>query len=180
MIIESLTKALLLHGLVIGSNAYEDIFDLYNSDEYFARISNNYPVKMEAIIEDVTYIPPITTAVKKHYISVYNFEKELVAVLDFIEDYSYKNMHGKNAIWIGLLQIDKRKQHNGLGKIIISALFESCRVNKIEFVQLGVIRTNQKAFKFWSKLGFVSFAEMNNGEHDLFLMEKHLDGESVS
>ena len=180
MIIESLTKALHQYNLEIGTNTYEDIFALYDSDEYFARVSNNFPVKMETIIEDVDTIPPFTTAEKKHYISIYNDEKELVAVIDFIEGYSYKNMHGENAIWIGLLQIDKRKQHLGLGKSIINALFESCKENHKEFIQIGVIKENERALKFWTKQGFDSFTEVNNGDFDLVLMEKHLDGDFIS
>ncbi len=175
MILENLKNALIREDLVIGPNSYEAILDLYNSDENFARLSNNFPVKMETIKEEVSSIPPFTSLEKKHYISIYNFNRELVAVLDLIEEYSFKNKHGKNAIWIGLLQIDKKKQNTGLGKIISKAIFESCRENGIEFIQLGVIKENDNAFKFWTNVGFETFAEVNNGDFDLYLMEKIIE-----
>lgn len=41
-------------------------------------------------------------------------------------------------------------------------------------IQLGVIKENRKAVKFWRKVGFDVLREVNNGEFDLYVMEKSI------
>jgi ribosomal protein S18 acetylase RimI-like enzyme len=174
MIRESIAQILKHNNLEIKNNSYEDIFALYEGNVSFARMSNSFPITMKSIKEDVDTIPPFTSKEKKHYLSIYNEQEELVAVLDFIEEFSHQNKHGGNSIWIGLLQIDVRMQGTGIGRVITDAVFSSCRENKKNIIQLGVIKENINALQFWKKLGFNIFTEVNNGEVDLYLMEKDL------
>lgn len=163
-----------LKDLEIRSNNYEDILNLYKGNEEYAKLSNNYPVTIENVKKDVEDIPPITDAKHKHFFSIYNRKNNLVAVLDIIDGYSYKNKDNKEAIWIGLLEIDIDNHKSGLGKAIIDNLVNCSMKNNKKLIQLGVIKNNSKALAFWKRVGFEVFKEVNNGEHDLFLMEKHL------
>ena len=61
-----------------------------------------------------------------------------------------------------------------MGSLIINILFDVCKKNRKKIVQLGVIKENINALNFWKKVGFEVFREVNNGEFDLYLMEKPL------
>lgn len=174
MLLDDIKQELILNHLEVKDNKYEDILNLYKGNEEFAKLSNNYPITMESVKNDVENIPPITDITHKHFISIYDIHNELVAVLDIINGYSFQNKNNKNAIWIGLLEIDISRQNIGIGSLIISALFDACKKNSKTIVQLGVIKENINAFAFWNKIGFEVFKEGNNGEFDLFLMEKSI------
>ena len=174
MLLEDIKQKLKLNHLEVKDNKYEDIFDLYKGNEEYAKLSNNYPTTMENVKKDVEDIPPFTDTIRKHFISIYNIHNELVAVLDIIDGYSFQDKNNKNAIWIGLLEIDIDKHNIGLGSLIINTLFDVCKKNSKTIVQLGVMKENISALDFWKKIGFEVFREGNNGEFDLFLMEKSI------
>lgn len=174
MIRDSIARNLKHNNLEVKDNVYNDIFALYEGNESFSRMSNHFPITMKSIKEDVDTIPSFTSKEKKHYLSIYNEQEELVAVLDYIEEFSYQNKHGENSIWIGLLQIAVNVQGSGVGRVITDAVFSSCRENKKSIIQLGVIKENENALQFWKKIGFEIFTEVNNGEADLYLMEKDI------
>lgn len=174
MLLDDIKQRLKLNYLEVKDNKYEDILDLYKGNEEFAKLSNNYPITIESVKKDVEDIPSFTGITSKHFISIYNIHNELVAVLDIIDGYSFQDKNNINAIWIGLLEIDINKHNIGLGSLIINALFDVCKNNSKTIVQLGVIKENINALAFWSKIGFEVFKEVNNGEFDLFLMEKSI------
>lgn len=174
MLLDDIKQRLKLDHLEVKDNKYEDIFDLYKGNEEFAKLSNNYPITIESVKRDIEDLPPFTDITRKHFISIYNIQNELVAVLDIIDGYSFQDMNNKNAIWIGLLEIDINRHNIGLGSLIINALFDVCKNNSKTIVQLGVIKENINALTFWNKVGFEIFREGNNGEFDLFLMEKFI------
>lgn len=174
MLLDDIKQRLKLDHLEVKDNKYEDILDLYKGNEDFAKLSNNYPITMESVKRDIEDIPPFTDSARKHFISIYNIQNELVAVLDIIDGYSFQDANNKNAIWIGLLEIDINRQNIGLGSLIINDLFDVCKNNRKTIVQLGVIKGNINALDFWNKIGFEIFREGSNGEFDLFLMEKSI------
>lgn len=151
-----------------------EIYELYRSDGDFAKLSNNFPVSLDVVLDEISSYPPSTTKDKKHYLSIYNLRNELVAVIDFIDEYSYKSTHGSNGVWIGLLLINKNMQNLGYGRKIIESFEIACLENQKEIIQLGVIKDNEKGSVFWSKMGFKNFIEVNDVDFDLFLMEKFL------
>jgi ribosomal protein S18 acetylase RimI-like enzyme len=174
MLLDDIKQRLILNHLKVRDNNYEDILNLYKGNEEFAKISHHYPVTMESVKKDVEDIPPITDVSHKHFLSIYNVDNELVAVLDIIDGYGFQDKNNINAVWIGLLQVDINRHNMGFGSTIINSLFDACKNNGKTKVQLGVIKENVNAFAFWSKIGFTVFREGNNGEFDLLLMEKHI------
>jgi len=174
MLLEDIKQELNLNHLEVKDNNYEDIFNLYKGNEEYAKLSNNYPITMENVKRDVEDTPPFTDITHKHFISIYNIHNELVAVLDIIDGYSFQDKNNKNAIWIGLLEININKHNTGIGNLIVNTLFDVCKKNSKTILQLGVIKENTKALDFWKKVGFKVFTKKNNGEFDLFLMEKSI------
>ncbi len=174
MLLEDLKEKLKAINLEIRENNYEEIFALYEGNEEFRKLSNEYPVTLEKVKEDVEDVPPFTDTRSKHYLSIYNLHNELVAVVDFIDGYSFQDKNNKNALWIGLLEIDKKRHNSGLGTLIFNTIADACRKNSKTMIQLGVIKENHKAVKFWRKVGFDVLREVNNGEFDLYVMEKSI------
>jgi ribosomal protein S18 acetylase RimI-like enzyme len=173
MLLNDIEYKLKFNHLEVKDNNYDDIFNLYKNNEEFAKISANYPVTMDCVIEDIKAIPPSVDSSNKHYLSIYD-NKELVGVLDIINNFSYQDKNNNDAIWLGLLEIDVKKHNKGLGSLIISILFEVFKENNKSIIQLGVIKENTNALNFWKKVGFKVFKETNNGESDLYLMEKEI------
>lgn len=68
----------------------------------------------------------------------------------------------------------RKKHHNGLGSLIFNGLQDACKENNKTMIQLGVIKENRKAVKFWRKVGFDVLREVNNGEFDLYVMGKSI------
>ncbi|KEI04429.1 GNAT family N-acetyltransferase [Clostridium botulinum] len=174
MLLEDIKQRLKLNHLEVKDNNYEDIFNLYKGNKEYARLSNNYPITMENVKNDVENAPPFIDITRKNFISIYNIYNELIAILDIIDGYSFQDKNNKNAIWIGLLEIDINKHNTGLGSLIVNTLFYVCKKNNKTILQLGVIKENINALGFWKKVGFKVFTEKNNGEFDLFLMEKSI------
>lgn len=174
MLLDDFKQRVKLEHLEVKDNNYDDILNLYIGNEAFARLSNNYPITMDSVLRDVENVPPFKDINHKHFISIYNIHNELAAVLDIIDEYSFQNKNNKNAIWIGLLEVDINKHGMGLGSLIINALFDVCKNNGKTTVQIGVIKNNVMALEFWNKFGFKVFKEVNNGEYDLILMEKFI------
>ncbi|KGM92842.1 GNAT family acetyltransferase [Clostridium novyi A str. 4552] len=174
MLLEDIKQKLKLNHLEVKDNNYEDIFNLYKGNKEYAKLSNNYPITMENVKNDVENGPPFIDITRKKFISIYNIYNELIAVLDIIDGYSFQDKNNKNAIWIGLLEIDINKHNTGLGNLIVNTLFDVCKKNSKTILQLGVIKENTKALDFWKKVGFKVFTEKNNGEFDLLLMEKYI------
>ncbi|BBF45241.1 acetyltransferase [Lachnospiraceae bacterium KM106-2] len=172
MIVEALIKELAVRGFTIKDNQPELIYPLYVSNEEYAKISKNYPVTFEYVIEEIQDIPPFTDAAHKHYFSIFNAEEELVAVLDIVDGYSYQDKHDKDSVWIGLFQIDKAFHRKKIGQYIIEAFINACKQNQRKVIQLGVIKENHAGLAFWKKQGFITFAEASNGTCDVFVMQQ--------
>lgn len=160
--------------LFIKDNDLDEIFELYKTNEYFSKVSNNYPITKELVHADINDAPPAIDKARKFFCSIYNEEDKLAAVIDFIDRYSFQDKNKEEAVWIGLLQINGNMHRSGLGTRILGAFENASKSNGKRFIQLGVIKENQVGFDFWRRQGFIVFSEKRSGAHDLFLMEKLL------
>lgn len=171
--LEDLSKETGLRVIVPTANEYNDIISLYKSDIFFAKISHSYPVLNQNVIDDITTIPPITDKEHKYYLAFYQ-GNSLVAVLDFIDGYNYKGIDKADSIWIGLLQVNQYKKEKGIGTMIIKSFVNILKNQKKKFIQIGVIKENIPAIKFWSKNGFVVASETKVDNLNLLIMEYRL------
>ncbi|WP_232697755.1 GNAT family N-acetyltransferase [Brevibacillus daliensis] len=62
--------------------------------------------------------------------------------------------------WIGLLMIDSDHQRHGYGKKAFLMIEEYFRSLGKETLHIGVILSNEKAFSFWSQLGFEQYRQV--------------------
>ena len=174
MLLDDFKAELQQNGLFIKDNVLDDIFELYKANEYFAKISNNYPVTKESVIADINDAPPTIEKERKFFLSIYNEDGALAAVMDYLDKYSYQNKDNEDAVWIGLLQTNSNLHRRGLGRNILSTFENACKKNGKQLIQLGVIKENQIGIDFWKKQGFITFTEKRSGNLDLFLMEKNI------
>lgn len=80
----------------------------------------------------------------------------------------YKNV-GAKQLYITLICVDKQLQGQGIGSQMLETL-ESLKSEGFETVALEVLRTNQTAYHFYKKHGFIE--QEDRGEK--FLMRKTL------
>lgn len=174
MLVENFIEELRKNKLFIKENILAEIFELYKSNDYYEKVTDNYPVKLESVINDINEIPEFIEKEQKHFFSIYNEANKLVAVVDFLDGYSFQNGNNKEALWIGLLKLDQQFHRQGIGKIIVECLESACKKDNKKIIQLGVIRKNIIGYNFWIKEGFKVFKEGNNKKYDLYLMEKKI------
>lgn len=148
----------------------QDIYALYKSNEEYAELSNSWPVQIEDIRRDIYDIPPFTDTTRKNYLMIYD-QKELICVLDYIEDYKFKTPDSKEAVWIGLFEMSHKFQNMGKGTQIIHEFVEACRLAHKTTLHLGVIKENRKGLKFWEKQGFYIISKTQSEEFALYIME---------
>lgn len=122
--------------------------DLHNRCNDYSLIVNGKIPEDEAE-KTLTGLPSAKSKDDKYVIGVFGEEAELVAALDLIKDYPEEKVW-----WIGLLMIDPDMRGHGLGRIIFNALKEWITQFNVEEIRLGVVERNEKAIKFWTKLGF--------------------------
>lgn len=169
-----LTEYLKVQHLTVGDNEPNDILKLYQTNESYAKVSNHYPVTMEHVIRDIEERPPATDRSQKHYLSIYDQSEQLIAVIDVIECFSYQGLNKEKTSWIGLLEVDQSRHQTGIGRKLTHAIEWVCIQRGQTDLQLGVIRDNQAALKFWTNVGFEVFEEKKTDEYDLVLMKKNL------
>lgn len=102
-----------------------------------------------------TELPPNKNLEDKILLGVYKSNK-LIGIIDIIRDYPIKSE------WtIGLLLLEPEERGKGLGAIIHEALIKRARHLGAKRFSIGVIEDNNKAFSFWSKLGYEKIRDIN-------------------
>ncbi len=125
-----------LHALHLSNTAYNAYFD-------------KRPISLAKCIEGTKALPPNTSFEQKFYIGFHQ-NKQLVAVLDYVEGYPKDKV-----VWIGLLMIDANYQRQGIARKIVQHFINAVASSDYQSIQLGVIAKNSTAFAFWQKMGFI-------------------------
>lgn len=101
-------------------------------------------------------LPPGKTYEEKKVLGIYRDWEALSGVADVVENYP------EDGVWtIGLLLIDPEERGHGLGKSVHHALMEWASGLGAETFQIGVLEENEKAFPFWSSLGYAKCKEVS-------------------
>ena len=129
-----------------------DIYDIQNlcerCSDYFCIDQGSGPDRDEGrkILE---ILPPQKGIRDKFVLGVYNTEKRLIGLIDIVKNYPTENE------WmLGFLLIDPDERNKGLGKLLHNALIYWVRNEKGKKIRIGVLNENEKAFRFWSSLGY--------------------------
>ena len=93
--------------------------------------------------------PPGRLPEDKIVFGVYDPGDALLGVLDLAWHYPRSGVW-----WIGLLLLDPASRGQGLGRQVYYAFEDwACR-NGAEEIRLGVVERNEKALRFWERMGF--------------------------
>jgi RimJ/RimL family protein N-acetyltransferase len=121
--------------------------------DYYMLSGGDLPSK-EDIDTMFTDLPPNKNLEDKFLLGVYESD-ELVGMVDII-----KNFPTIGEWSLGLMLIDPDKRGSGLGEIIHKTLIGWAKDLGAKTFRIGVIENNQKAFKFWSNLGYTKIKEV--------------------
>lgn len=83
----------------------------------------------------------------------------------------YKNDPNKKIGFLSMLFIDKAFQSYGTGSILLKTAIEDLKKNLFTIYKLEVLKTNETAFKLYTKFGFKVIEE----KKELLLMELQLN-----
>ena len=105
-------------------------------------------ISYELIKEDMYGLPKGFLKENKYYTGIFDKEK-LMGIIDILDGYP-----SKNVAYIGLFMLDIEYQGKGIGTAIINEFIEYLKDNNYNEIQLGYVKTNPQASRFWNKLGF--------------------------
>ena len=104
-------------------------------------------------------LPPDKTYDDKILIGLFDQADTLIGLLDAIRNYP------EPGVWhIGLLLIDSTHRKRGRGAEVYQAFEDRSRSQAAQAVRLGVFEQNEKAQRFWQRMGFTEIER----EHRLF------------
>ena len=99
--------------------------------------------------EDFQFVPPNASQEDKYVYGILDEKKTLMGLLDSLRGYPEPGTW-----WIGLLLLEPQVRSQGLGEKIIKAFARYAKTNRAQVLMLGVVEENQRAYQFWSKMGF--------------------------
>lgn len=97
----------------------------------------------------LTDCPPGKSLMDKFVLGFSDEKQVLVGVLDAMRDYP-----NPADWWLGLLLLDPSQRNHQLGRRIVQAFEHWVGEQGARRIFLGVLEENQKAYRFWHKLGF--------------------------
>ncbi len=132
---------------------------LERSSDYFHLIEGR-PPKPDDAINLAHECPPGWSLNGKFLIGIKDQYNHLVAVLEGMRGYPRQGI-----FWIGLLLIDPSKRGQGLGARIVAGFEQWARSQGAKQIRLGVVDVNERAFRFWQRVGF----ELVNNKRSSYL-----------
>jgi GNAT superfamily N-acetyltransferase len=116
--------------------------------DYSLLVTGSSP-KPSAAVSLLADCPLGKTLIDKSVIGIFDEEQVLIGVLDVIRDYPTQDDW-----WLGLLLLDPSQRKKGLGKRIYQAFEHWVGQQGARRIYLGVVEENQKAYRFWQRMGF--------------------------
>ena len=133
---------------IISEKNIDDVLALFQSNVYFYSKTQEHSVTRKECISDITDLPPGMDITSKTYIALYQ-EAKCIAIIDLIEGYP-----NDKTIFLGLFILDASVHGHGNGKSILKDIMEVSKEMGFEKMELACHETNEKGFKFWSKMRF--------------------------
>ena len=146
---------------------------LENCADYFDMVYGLPPAASEAQVL-LTETPPAKNPEDKFLVGLWDPGQKLIAVLDVVRDYPVL------AEWfVGLLLVDPSYRQQGIGCKMYKA-FEQWAIQRgAQYIGLGVVEQNKRAYDFWQRLGFEAQEKRlpkryGNKENVVFVMKRSL------
>jgi GNAT superfamily N-acetyltransferase len=131
---------------------YEDVKALqrlYEKCVDYMLLVDGHPAGQNAAEEEFQDLPPGRSADDKFMFGIVDPLNELIGVLDVMRWYP-----DEATWWIGLLLLVPEIRSQGVGKKVLKGFTEYVKMNGGKAIMLGVVEDNERAYQFWSKMGF--------------------------
>jgi ribosomal protein S18 acetylase RimI-like enzyme len=166
-----------MEGLRTAQLTFEDtaaIQELIFKCADYVLLVDGHPPSPDGAREILEDLPPGKTREDKIALGAWAEDGRLICVLDAVRGYP-----GASDWWIGLLLIDPAYRGQGLGEKVCRLFEDWASENGAENVYLGVVEANDRAYKFWQRLGFEEVqrrppAKFDRREHVVIVMKKTL------
>lgn len=116
--------------------------------DYFLMDQNSRP-SSDAGRRILESLPPQKGYSDKFVFGLYDGENILIGLIDIV-----KNYPSEGEWMLGFLLIHPQERNKGWGKLLHKGLINWIRSQKGDKLRIGVLKENQKAFKFWSSRGY--------------------------
>ncbi len=110
---------------------------------------DGHPAGKNAAEGEFQDLPPGRSADDKFMFGIVNPLNDLVGVLDIMRWYP-----DDVTWWIGLLLLVPEIRSQGIGQKVLKGFSEYVKAKGGQAIMLGVVEDNERAFQFWSKMGF--------------------------
>ncbi len=136
---------------------YEDvkaIQTLYEKCEDYMLLVDGHPAGENAAEEEFHDLPPGRSADDKFMFGIVSPLNELIGLLDVMRWYP-----DEVTWWIGLLLLVPEIRSQRVGEKVLKGFTEYVKANGGQAIMLGVVEDNERAYQFWSKMGFAFIRE---------------------
>jgi ribosomal protein S18 acetylase RimI-like enzyme len=99
--------------------------------------------------EDFLFVPDGKSPEDKFVYGIFDPQNALVGLLDTLHGYP-----DESTWWISLLLLAPQVRSQELGQKLVEAFAEYAYASGAQALMLGVVEDNERAYKFWSKMGF--------------------------
>ena len=145
---------------------------LETCDDYFRMISGQSAAPHEAETE-LASLPPGKTLDDKFFVGLQGPDGTLAGVFDLVKDYP------EPGIWyLGLLLLHPAVRSKGHGEAIHAQISALVRSQGGSAIRLGVVEKNEKALKFWTRLGYHELSrkpvQVGGHMHEVRVLQKAL------
>jgi len=110
---------------------------------------DGHPAGPNAAAEEFQDVPPGKSLQDKFLFGIVDAKNELVGELDVMRAYP-----DESTWWIGLLLLDPQVRSRGIGERVLEGFCGHVKANGGKAIMLGVVAENEKAYRFWDRMGF--------------------------
>jgi len=125
------------------------IQELYDKCLDYMLLVDGHPAGPDAGEIEFQDAPPGKSIDDKFMFGIINQQNDLVGLLDTLRDYP-----DEVTWWIGLLLLVPEVRSQGIGQKVVQGFTEYVRARRGQAIMLGVVEENERAYKFWDRLGF--------------------------
>lgn len=156
----------------------EQVMAIFRTNPEYFLLTGGKEAEIEDFLVMIDEAPANFDLRNKYFVGVWE-NGNCLGVLDLLKGYP-----NRNCIWIGLIMIHGLLQRRQIGHTIVSAIFEAAKIMGYDAVQLGVVDNNEKALRFWEKLGFEKIRESrvkhtDKPDWNVIIMEKWVAAQKI-
>jgi ribosomal protein S18 acetylase RimI-like enzyme len=132
--------------------AHEDLQalqTLYEKCRDFMLLVDGHPAGENAAEEEFQDVPPGKSAADHFMFGIVDRSNALAGLLDVVRAYPEEATW-----WIGLLLLAPEIRSQGIGEKVLEGFADYVRTGGGKALMLGVVKENEGAYRFWSRMGF--------------------------